>query len=133
MSQSETTEYFEGFRLKILNNTDEEMVLQAQKIEKGKYKKGHQSPEQIGPYEEKSCELVACDGSCTGGADIEGWLQYKIGCSEGKCKLHFKYLAKLDKVSYSCECQMHEGKMLCETMKDKKNDRTVNWIIGPKE
>ncbi len=133
MSQSETTEYFEGLRLKILNDTDEEMVLQAQKIEKGKYKKGHQSPEKIGSYEEKSCELIACDGSCTGGADIEGWLQYKIGCSEGKCKLHFKYIAKLDKVSYSCECQMHEGKMLCETMKDEKNDRTVNWIIGPKE
>jgi hypothetical protein len=133
MSQSETTEYFEGLRLKILNNTDEEMVLQAQKIEKGKYKKGHKSPEKIGSYEEKSCELVACDGSCTGGADIEGWLQYKIGCSEGHCKLHFKYLGKLDKVSYSCECQMHEGKMLCETMKDKKNDRTVTWMIGPKE
>ena len=46
--------------------------------------------------------------------------------------MHFKYVGKANKVSYSCECHMHDGKMLCETSKDEKNGRIVNWIIGPK-
>ncbi|MCQ1534548.1 hypothetical protein FTO70_02335 [Methanosarcina sp. KYL-1] len=133
MSEKETMEYFEGLQLKILNNTAEDLVLQAQKIEKGKYKKGQTAPEKVGSYEEEAFELIACDGSCEGGADIEGWIKYGIGCSEGYCKLHFKYMGKMDKVSYSCECHMHEGKMLCETTKDKKTDRSVTWVIGPKE
>ena len=133
MSEKETMEIFEGLQLKILNTTDEDFVLQAQKIEKGKYKKGHQAPEKIGSYEEKIFELIACDGSCSGGADIEGWVKYGIGCSEGYFKMHFKHMGKENKISYSCEAHMHDGKMLCETSKDKKNDRIITCTIGPKE
>jgi hypothetical protein len=132
MSEAETMKIFEGLQLKILNNTGEDLVLQAQHLEKGKYKKGHQAPAKIESYEEKEIDLVACDGSCEGGADIEGWIKYGIGCSEGYCKMHFKSVAKENKVTYSCECHMHDGKMLCETSKDQKNGRIVNWIIGPK-
>ncbi len=131
MSETKTIETLEGLQLKILNNTGEDFVLQAQKIEKGKYKKGHIAPEKIGSYEEKIFELIACDGSCEGGADIEGWIKYGIGCSEGYFKIHFKHVGKDDKVSYSCESHMNNGKMLCETSKDKKSDRVVTWIIGP--
>lgn len=132
MSEEETIEVIEGLQLKILNDTGEDLVLQAQNIEKGKYKKGHHAPPKIESYEEKEIQLVACEGSCEGGADIEGWIKYGIGCSEGYCKMHFKYLGKQNKVSYSCECHMHDGKMLCETSKDEKNGRIVNWVIGPK-
>lgn len=132
MSEAETIEVIEGLQLKILNDTGEDLVLQAQNIEKGKYKKGHQAPPKIESYEEKEIQLIACEGSCEGGADIEGWIKYGIGCSEGYCKMHFKYLGKQNKVSYSCECHMHDGKMLCETSKDEKNGRIVNWVIGPK-
>ena len=96
MLETETREFLESLQLKILNNTGEDLVLQAEKIEKGKFKKGHQAPAKIGTYEEKGFELVACDGSCEGGADIEGWVKYGIGCSEGYCKLHFKYVGKTD-------------------------------------
>ena len=132
MLETDTREFLESLQLKILNNTGEDLVLQAEKIEKGKFKKGHQAPAKIGTYEEKGFELVACEGSCEGGADIEGWVKYGIGCSEGYCKLHFKYVGKTDKVGYSCECHMHDGKMLCETSKDKKDERVISWIIGPK-
>jgi len=132
MSEAEIVEILEGLQLKILNNTGEDLVLQAQKIEKGKYKKGHQAPQVIESYEEKEIQLIACEGSCEGGADIEGWIKYGLGCAEGYCKMHFKYLGREDKVMYSCECHMHEGKMLCETSKDKKNGRVLEWIIGPK-
>lgn len=132
MSETETKETLEGLQLKILNNTGEDFVLQAQKIEKGKYKKGHFAPEKIGSYEEKIFELIACEGSCAGGADIEGWIKYGVGCSEGYFKIHFKHMGKENKISYSCEAHMHDGKMLCETSKDKGSDRTVTWIIGPK-
>lgn len=132
MSETQTMEALEGLQLKILNNTSDNFVLQAQKIEKGKYKKGHAAPENVGSYEEKSFELIACEGSCQGGADIEGWIKYGIGCSEGYFKIHFKYIGKQDKVSYSCESHMHEGKILCETSKDKKSNRIVTWVIGPK-
>jgi hypothetical protein len=132
MSEAETMKIFEGLQLKILNNTGEDLVLQAQNIEKGKYKKGHQAPAKIESYEEKEIELDACEGSCEGGADIEGWIKYGLGCAEGYCKMHFKYVGKENKVTYSCECHMHDGKMLCETSKDQKNGRIVNWIIGPK-
>ena len=83
MSEAETMEIIEGLQLKILNNTGEDLVLQAQNIEKGKYKKGHQAPPKIESYEEKEIQLVACEGSCEGGADIEGWVKYGIGCTEG--------------------------------------------------
>ncbi len=132
MLETETREFLESLQLKILNNTGEDLVLQAEKIEKGKFKKGHQAPAKIGTYEEKGFELVACEGSCEGGADIEGWVKYGIGCSEGYCKMHFQYIGKTDKVSYSCECHMHDGKMLCEASKDKKDERVITWIIGPK-
>lgn len=132
MSEAETREFLESLQFKILNNTGEDLVLQAEKIEKGKFKKGHQAPPKIGAYEEKGFDLIACDGSCEGGADIEGWVKYGIGCSDGYCKMHFRYAGKTDKVSYSCECHMHDGKMLCETSKDKKDERIVTWIIGPK-
>ena len=39
MPGKQTMEALEGLQLKILNNTSEDFVLQAQKIEKGKYKK----------------------------------------------------------------------------------------------
>ena len=39
MSEAETMELLEGLQLKILNNTGEDLVLQAEKIEKGKFKK----------------------------------------------------------------------------------------------
>lgn len=123
MSETENMETLEGLQLKILNNTGDDFVLQAQKIEKGMYKKSHIAPEKIGSYEEKSFGLVACEGSCEGGADIEGWIKYGIGCSEGYFKIHFKYIGKQDKVSYSCESHMHEGKILCETSKDKKSNK----------
>ena len=42
----------------VLNNTGEDLVLQAQKIEKGMFKKGQRAPARIGSYEEKS-RLVA--------------------------------------------------------------------------
>jgi hypothetical protein len=132
MQETETIEITDGLQLKILNDTGDDLVLQAQHIEKGMYKKGHQAPSKIESYEEKEMQFVACEGSCEGGADIEGWIKYGIGCAEGSCKLHFKYLGKENKVTYSCECHMHDGKMLCETLKDKKNGRILNWIIGPK-
>jgi hypothetical protein len=132
MSEAETMELIEGLRLKILNNTGEDLVLQAEKIEKGKFKKGHQPPDKIESYEEKSFELIACEGSCEGGVDIEGWVKYGMGCAEGDCKIHFKHVGKTDKLSYSCECHMRDGKMLCEATKDEKNGRIVSWIIGPK-
>ncbi len=132
MSEAETMELLEGLQLKILNNTGEDLVLQAEKIEKEKFKKGHQAPATIESYEDKSFELVACEGSCEGGADIEGWVKYGLGCAEGYCKIHFRYVGKTDKLSYSCECHMREGKMLCEASRDEKNERIVNWIIGPK-
>lgn len=133
MTETQTIEAFEGLQLKVLNNTEENFVLQAQKIEKGKYKKSHMAPEIIGPYEEKSFELVACEGSCEGGADIEGWVKYGIGCSEGYFKIHFKHIGKEDKLIYSCESHMHDGKIRTEASKDKENNRIVAWIIGPKE
>lgn len=132
MSETQTMEALEGLLLKILNNTGEDFVLKAQKIEKGKYKKSHTAPEKIGPYEEKSFELIACEGSCEGGADIEGWIKYGIGCSEGYFKIHFKHIGKEDKVTYSCESHMQSGKILCETSKDEKSNRIVTWTIGPK-
>ncbi|MPM79006.1 hypothetical protein SDC9_126022 [bioreactor metagenome] len=132
MSETQTMETLEGLQLKILNNTSEDFVLQAQKIEKGKYKKSHNAPEKIGSYEEKSFELIACEGSCEGGADIEGWVKYGIGCSEGYFKIHFKHIGKEDKIIYSCESHMSDGKILCEASKDKKNNRIVSWVIGPK-
>lgn len=132
MSEAETMELLEGLQLKILNNTGEDLVLQAEKIEKGKFKKGHQAPAKIESYEEKSFELIACEGSCEGGANIEGWVKYGLGCAEGYCKIHFRYVEKTDKLDYSCECHMHEGKMLCEASKDEKARRTVSFIIGPK-
>lgn len=132
MSEAETMELIEGLRLKILNNTGEDLVLQAEKIEKGKFKKGHQAPAKIESYEEKSFELVACEGSCEGGADIEGWVKYGIECGEGDCKIHFKYVGKTDKLSYSCECHICDGKMLSEASVDEKNGKIVSWIIGPK-
>jgi hypothetical protein len=131
MSETQTIKILEGLLLKILNNTEENFVLQSQKIEKGKYRKGHTAPEDIGSYEEKSIELVACEGSCEGGADIEGWIKYGIGCSEGYFKIHFKYMGKEDKINYSCESHMYDGKILCESSKDKENGRIVTWIIGP--
>ncbi len=132
MSEAEITEIFEGLQLKILNNTGDDLVLQAQKLEKGKYKKGHQASAKIESYEEKELELVACEGSCEGGADIEGWIKYELSCSEGYCKLHFKYMGRENKGTYSCECHICDGKMLYEISKDPKNDRSVIWIIGPK-
>lgn len=132
MSETQTMGVIEGLQLKILNNTSEDFVLQAQKIEKGKYKKSHTAPEKIGPYEEKSFELISCEGSCDGGADIEGWIKYGIGCSEGHFKIHFKHIGKEDKAIYSCESHIQSGKLICETSKDKKNDKIVTWIIGPK-
>ncbi|MDI9394600.1 MAG: hypothetical protein QM426_03940 [Euryarchaeota archaeon] len=132
MSETQTMEAIEGLLLKILNNTGEDFVLNAQKIESGKYKKSHAAPEKIGPYEEKSFELTACEGSCEGGADIEGWIKYEIGYSEGYFKIHFKHIGKEDKVTYSCESHMNNGKILCETSKDEKCNRIVTWIIGPK-
>jgi hypothetical protein len=63
MSETENMETLEGLQLKILNNTGDDFVLQAQKIEKGMYKKSHIAPEKIGSYEEKSFGLVACE--CT--------------------------------------------------------------------
>ncbi|MGA9188822.1 MAG: hypothetical protein WB014_09770 [Methanosarcina sp.] len=132
MSEAENIELIEGLQLKILNNTGEDLVLQAQKIEKGKYKKGHQAPPKIESYEEKSFELITCEGSCEGGADIEGWVKYGIGCTEGYCKIHFRYGGRHNKINYSCECNMHDGKMLSEASKDEKNRRIVTWIIGPK-
>ena len=44
MSETQNMEALEGLQLKILNNTEENFVLQAQKIEKGKYKKGYAAP-----------------------------------------------------------------------------------------
>jgi hypothetical protein len=132
MQETETIDITDGLQLKILNNTGEDLMLQAQHIEKGMYKKGHQAPSKIESYEEKEIQLVACEGSCEGGADIEGWIKYGLGCADGYCKLHFKHLGKENRVSYSCECHMHDGKMLCETSKDKKNGRVLNWMIGPK-
>ncbi|HWR26235.1 MAG TPA: hypothetical protein VN278_08330 [Methanosarcina sp.] len=132
MSDAKNMEPLESLKLKILNNTGEDLMLQAEKIEKGMFKKGHQAPEKIESYEEKEFELVACEGSCTGGADIEGWVKYGSACLCGYCKIHFKYTAKTDQVSYSCESHIPGGKMLCETMKDKKDERVVSWIIGPK-
>jgi hypothetical protein len=131
MPETKTTEALDGLLLKILNNTSEDFVLQAQKIEKGKYKKSHTAPEKIGSYEEKSFELIACEGSCEGGADIEGWVKYGIGCSEGHFKIHFKHLGREDKTTSSCESHIHNGKIICETTKDKTSDRIVSWIIGP--
>jgi hypothetical protein len=134
MQETGTTEIINnGLQLKILNNTDEDLVLQAQHIIKGMYKKGHQAPETIGSYEEKETQLIACEGSCEGGSDIEGWIKYGLGCAEGYCKIHFKHLGKENKVTYSCECHMHDGRTLCENLKDQKNGRILNWIIGPKE
>ena len=132
MPEKETIDITDGLQLKILNNTGEDLVLQAQHIEKGMYKKGHQAPQTIESYEEKEVQLVACEGSCEGGSDIEGWIKYGLGCGEGSCKLHFKLLGKENRVTYSCECHMHDGKMLCETSKDQKNGRILNWIISPK-
>ena len=132
MSGAETTDILEGLQLKILNNTDGDLVLQAQKLEKGKYKKGHQAPAKIESYEEKEIELIACEGSCEGGADIEGWIKYGLSCSEGYCKLHFKYVGRENKVTNSCECHIHDGKILYETSTDNINGRSVSWIIGPK-
>lgn len=133
MPEKEQTMCVEGLQLKILNNTNEEMVLLAQKIEKGKHKKGCKAPEKIEPYEEKNMDLIACEGSCEGGTDIEGWVKYGIGCSEGYCKIHFKYIGKLNKGTYSCESHLPEGKMSYELQKDKKNDKIVTLIIGPKK
>ncbi|RXA15173.1 hypothetical protein EQO05_14890 [Methanosarcina sp. MSH10X1] len=132
MSEVETIELLEGVQIKILNNTGEDLVLQAEKIEKGMFKKGQRAPSKIESYEEKSFGLVACEGSCEGGVDIEGWVKYGMGCTEGYCKIHFRYIGKTDKLSYSCECHMRDGKMLCEATIDEKAARTVNWIIGPK-
>jgi hypothetical protein len=39
---------------------------------------------------------------------------------------------KENKVTYSCECHIPDGKMLCETSIDQKNGRIVNWMVGPK-
>jgi hypothetical protein len=132
MQELEKIEITEGLQLKILNDTGEDLVLQAQHLEKGMFKKGHQAPDIIESYEQKEIHLVACEGSCEGGSDVEGWIKYGIGCAEGYCKLHFKYLGKENRVTYSCECHMHDGKMLCETSRDQKNGRVVSWIIGPK-
>lgn len=132
MSEVETIELLEGVQFKILNNTGEDLVLQAEKIEKGMFKKGQRAPAKIESYEEKSFVLVACEGSCEGGADIEGWVKYGLGCTEGYCKMHFRYTGKTDKLGYSCECHMRDGKMLCEATKDEKTGRIVSWIIGPK-
>ena len=132
MSDAETMETVEGLKIKILNDTGEDLTLQAEKIEKGKFKKGHGAPSKIESYEEKAFELVACEGSCEGGADIEGWVKYEAQCLGGFCKIHFKYVGKTDQVSYSCECHIPDGKMVCETTKGKKEGRTISWIIGPK-
>jgi hypothetical protein len=129
---SETMEHLDSLHLKILNNTGEDLVLQAERIEKGKFKKGHQAPAKIESYEEKELELVACEGSCEGGADIEGWIKYGAECQGGSCKIHFKYTGKTDQLTYSCECQIPSGKMLCEIDKDKNNKRVISWMIGPK-
>ena len=72
ISEDKTMELFEGLQLKILNNTDEDLVLQAEKIEKGKFEKFHHAPDKIESYEEKTFQLVACEGNCEGGADIKG-------------------------------------------------------------
>ena len=98
MSEAETMEFLEGLQLKILNNTGEDLVLQAERIEKGKFKKGQRAPAKIESYEEKSFELIACEGSCEGGADIEGWVKYGLGCTEGYCKIHFRHMGKTDKL-----------------------------------
>lgn len=132
MLETENREVLESLQLKILNNTGETLVLQAEKIEKGKFKKGQQAPAKIDAYEEKGLELIACEGSCEGGSDIEGWVKYGVGCSEGYCKIHFRYTGKTDKVNYSCECHPQDGKMLCEALKGKNNERIITWIIGPK-
>ncbi len=132
MSEAETMEFLEGLQLKILNNTGEDLVLQAERIEKGKFKKGQRAPAKIESYEEKSFELIACEGSCEGGANIEGWVKYGLGCMEGYCKIHFRYVGKTDKLGYSCECHIPDGKMLYEASIDEKAGRTVNFIIGPK-
>ncbi len=56
-------EVLEGLQLKILNNTEENFVLQAQKIEKGMYKKGHTAPENVGSYEEKALSSLHVKGA----------------------------------------------------------------------
>ncbi|HOA68357.1 MAG TPA: hypothetical protein PK669_05250 [Methanosarcina thermophila] len=131
-SEADTMEPLEGVQIKVLNNTGEDLVLQAQKIEKGMFKKGQRAPARIGSYEEKSFELVACEGSCEGGADIEGWVKYGLECAEGYCKIHFRYMGRTNQLGYSCECHVPDGKMLCEATKDEKTGRIVSWIIGPK-
>ena len=108
------------------------MCFKLRKLRKGNTKRATRLQPKIESYEEKSFELIACEGSCEGGADIEGWVKYGIGCTEGYCKIHFRYGERQDKISYSCECNMHDGKMLSEASKDEKNRRIVTWIIGPK-
>ncbi len=94
MQETETIDITDGLQLKILNDTGEDLVLQAQHIEKGMYKKGHQAPSKIESYEEKEIQLVACEGSCEGGADIEGWIKYGLGCAEGSLQIAFQTLGK---------------------------------------
>jgi len=77
MSEVETMELLEGLQLKILNNTGDDLVLQAQKIEKGKYKKGRQAPAKsnlmskrtlssLHVREAAKVEQILRDGSSTG-------------------------------------------------------------------
>ena len=53
MQETENMDITDGLQLKILNNTGEDIVLQAQHIEKGMFKKGHQAPQKIESYEEQ--------------------------------------------------------------------------------
>lgn len=133
MSEAETLEYFEGLQIHILNNTSDNLILHSQKLEKGMFKKGCKSPDKISPGEEVNCELVACEGRCEGGADIEGWIKYSFEKHGGACKLHFKYRGKEGQVTHSCTCvEEHGGTVICEHVPDKRNQRKINWIINQK-
>lgn len=133
LEEAEPLEYFEGLQINILNNTSDNLILHSQKLEKGMFKKSGKTPEKILSGEETKCELVACEGRCEGGADIEGWIKYSFEKYGGSCKLHFKYRGKEEQVTHSCTClEEHGGTVVCEHVPDKQNHRKINWIIRPK-
>lgn len=131
LEEAKNMGYFEGLQINIFNNTDDDLTLHSQKIEKGMFKKGYKTPEEVPAGAETSCELVACEGQCTGGADIEGWIKYTFDRIGGYCKLHFKYRGKTEQVTHSCSChEQHVGAVICKHVEDKKNHRKINWIIS---
>ncbi|MDD2439548.1 MAG: hypothetical protein PHD41_04935 [Methanosarcinaceae archaeon] len=119
--------------INIRNKTSENLLLHSQKLEKGMFKKGYKSPDKIEPGKEICCKLVACEGQCEGGADIEGWIKYSFEKQGGSCKLHFKYRRKEEQLTHSCTCLEEGGRAIsCEHLPEKQNKKKINWTISPK-